>query len=399
MSKRHQPRCGSLAFYPRKRAVRETASFRSIPFVGVPEGEGAKPLNFIAYKVGMTHVIGKDSHEKGTSFGQEITIPATVAECPPIKVFGIRAYGKAQKGYGETAMMDVLVEKADKALQRRIVNFKKKPGKKSGGKEKKAGEKEEKAKNGKNEKTVSDLDAAKEKISKIMLLSHSQPALTGIGKKKPAVIEIALSGSVEQQIAFAKESLGKDIKFSDAFSPLEFIDVKAVTKGKGTQGPVKRFGIRMHRPKAKKRRVVGSIGPWNPSTVMWTVPRPGQMGYHTRTEYNKKILMVGENGQGINPAEGFKNYGVVKNDFIVFSGSIPGPAKRAISLRKCIRPHGKERHKIEGIDFIATNPPKAGVAVEVEEKLTQKVELEKEKKKEQKSVAEEIAEAAKGGSK
>ena len=399
MAKRHQPRCGSLAFYPRKRALRETASFRSIPFVNVPEGETSKPLNFIAYKVGMTHVIGKDSHEKGTTFGQEITIPVTVAECPPIKVFGARAYGKAKKGYGEAALIDVLFEKPDKVLQRKIVNFKKKPAKKAGGKEKKAEGKEEKAGAGKAGKTISDFEAAKEKISRIVLLSHSQPGLTGIGKKKPAVIEVALSGNVEQQIVFAKENLGKELNFSDAFSALDFIDVKAVTKGKGMQGPVKRAGIRMHRPKAKKRRVVGSIGPWNPSTVMWTVARPGQMGYHSRTEYNKKILMVGEKGQGINPTSGFKKYGVVKNDFIVFSGSIPGPAKRAISLRKCIRPHGKEKHKVEGIDFIASNPPKASGAFEVEEKLTQKVALEKEKKKEHKSVADEIAEAAKGESK
>ena len=78
-----------------------------------------------------------------------------------------------------------------------------------------------------------------------------------------------------------------DASIADVFTGEHFIDIRAVSKGKGMQGPVKRAGVKMQRPKAKKRRIVGSISPWNPSTVMWQVPRPGQMGYHSRTEYNK----------------------------------------------------------------------------------------------------------------
>ena len=394
MARKSRPRSGSLAFYPRKRAVRETPSFRSFPTVKVSgEEETSKALNFLGYKVGMTHILGKDSHEKGATFGQEINIPVTVFEAPPLHVFGIRAYGKTApgKGYGEAALFDVLEEKPAKELLRRISNFKKKAVKKA-----KEGEKKQKEKPEKKAKTVSDLDSAKEKVKRIVLIAHTQPAKTGLGKKKPAVTEIALSGNAEQQIAFAKEILGKDLSVSDVFSELEFIDVKAVSKGKGMQGVVKRFGVKMHRPKAKKRRVVGSIGPWNPSTVMWTVPRPGQRGYHSRTEINKKILMIGSKGEAINPKSGFKNYGVVKGSFIVLSGSVPGPAKRAVAMRKCVRPHGKEKHKIEGIDFIATKPEKTAKLEAEDEKLTQKVEVEKEKKQEKKSVQEEIAAASKG---
>lgn len=51
------------------------------------------------------------------------------------------------------------------------------------------------------------------------------------------------------------------------------------------------MGIRIQYGKAVragKGRHVGSIGPWTPSRTMWTVAQAGQMGYHKRTEFNKK---------------------------------------------------------------------------------------------------------------
>jgi large subunit ribosomal protein L3 len=355
-----------------------------MPQAAVKEGETSKPISFFGYKAGMTHVIGKDSHQKGATFGQDINIPVTIIEAPALKVFGARAYQKAGKGYGSAPALDVFAEKPGKELLRRMRNFKKKKSKK----EKKGKEKKE--------SSIAELEKNAEKIAYVVLLAHSQPALCGFGKKVPEVVEIALSGNVGQQVAFAKEALGKEINAKDVFSELDFADVKAVSKGKGLQGVVKRFGVKMHRPKAKKRRVVGSIGPWNPSTVMWTVARPGQMGYHSRTELNKKILKIGENPDEVNPKGGFKNYGLLKNSFIILAGSVPGAAKRAVALRKWIRPHRKEKHKIESIEFIAAIPPKETGLGEADEMLLQKASVQKEEKKEKKSVEEEIKEALGG---
>jgi large subunit ribosomal protein L3 len=73
------------------------------------------------------------------------------------------------------------------------------------------------------------------------------------------------------------------------------VDTIAITKGKGIQGPVKRWGIKRLPHKSRKTvRGVGSIGPWTPGTVMYSVPRAGQMGFHQRTEYNKQILKIGD---------------------------------------------------------------------------------------------------------
>jgi large subunit ribosomal protein L3 len=112
-----------------------------------------------------------------------------------------------------------------------------------------------------------------------------------------------------------------------------------VTIGKGTEGPVKRFGIKIqNRKAAQKRRHTGTLGPETPDRVLWTIPYAGQLGFQTRTEYNKRILKIGEDGKEITPKSGFSNYGIIKGDYVVVEGSLPGPRKRLIRLRSAIRP-------------------------------------------------------------
>ncbi len=378
MTKRSRPRAGSLAFYPRKRAKKHFLTHKTFPLA---ETEHTKPLNFLGYKAGMTHIIGKDIHEKGKTFGQDIIVPCTIVECPAASIFGIRAYAKTT--YGLKAIGDVFAQKTEKELSRKIRNFRKKSKKE---KKKKTVIAEKK------EFGLTDFEGKIGEISEFRLLAHANPGQTGIGKKKPEIFEIRLSGNREKQLAFAREKLGKQLSIKECFGEKQFIDIRAVTKGHGFTGVIKRFGVRTHRPKAKKQRVVGSIGPWNPSTVMWTVARPGQHGFQTRTEYNRRILIMGTNGKEITPSSGFKNYGVVKDDFIVLSGSVAGPAKRAVSLRSSIRIVPENRFKLEGIDFIASKSD-SGKTTEEEVKAV-KIEHAKEEKQEKKSVAEEIAEAA-----
>jgi large subunit ribosomal protein L3 len=180
------------------------------------------------------------------------------------------------------------------------------------------------------------------------LLANTQPSF----KKTPEVTEIFLGGTKEQQLAYAKEKLGKDLGIEEAFKEGEFLDVKAVTKGKGFQGPVKRFNVRTFRPKHKKQRVVGSIGPWHPNTVMFTVARPGQMGYQNRTEVNKKLIKVSKNVAEINPKSGFQNYGMVQGEYALVFGSLPGPAKRCIALRRSLRPMQSVGVQLQSVERI-----------------------------------------------
>jgi large subunit ribosomal protein L3 len=73
---------------------------------------------------------------------------------------------------------------------------------------------------------------------------------------------------------------------------------------------------------------------------MYTVPRAGQMGFHQRTEYDKRIMIIGNTNDDqikINPDGGYKHFGLVKGDFIVLKGSVPGTYRRLIKLRSQIR--------------------------------------------------------------
>jgi len=151
------------------------------------------------------------------------------------------------------------------------------------------------------------------------------------------------------------------------------IDVIGVTKGHGTTGVVKRFGVtRLPRKTHRGLRKVGCIGAWHPAAVKWTVARTGQHGYFHRTEINKKVYRVGSGAirgtknnatteadvveKNITPLGGFPHYGVVNHDFLMIKGGIVGTRKRPITLRKSIVPQTNNA-ALEKIDvkFIDTS--------------------------------------------
>ena len=304
-----KPRRGSLAFRPRKRAKSQMPTINYWPSISE-----ALPLGFAGYKVGMT-TVRYISNEQLTK-GMEVAVGATIVETPPIVVYGYR-------GYINGNCYDAFSEEAVRKLSKWGVK---------------------KAK-----------DSFKDGLEyeDIRLLAFTQPYLTGFGKKKPERMEIGLGGSVEEKLKKAQELLGKELSVFDVLREGLFVDAIAVTKGKGWQGAIKRFGAAKQRRKATgKVRHIGTLGPFHPAYVMYTVPMPGQMGYHKRTELNKLILKIGkkEEAESINPKSGFPHYGIVKNDFVVLKGSIPGVAKRLIRLRRAIR-RPTDESKVELVEI------------------------------------------------
>lgn len=99
-------------------------------------------------------------------------------------------------------------------------------------------------------------------------------------------------------------------------------------------------------------RRIGCIGPWQPPKIMYTVGRAGQMGYHQRVEYNKRVIKISEDADEINPKGGFIRYGLVKNDFILLLGSVPGPKKRLIRFRESMRPKSVFEKSVPEITYI-----------------------------------------------
>ncbi|MVT13790.1 MAG: 50S ribosomal protein L3 [Euryarchaeota archaeon] len=319
MATPHHSRHGSMAYYPRKRARDIVAHIKSWPEIE----KGPKIQGFAGYKVGMTHILMVDWRKKSETAGQEIMLPVTVVEVPPMGVLGIRLYRKTT--YGLQVANEIWTNNIDKELARRLNVPKNSP--------------EERLKN---------ID--KSSIDEVRLITYTKPHLvTGVPSKTPEVMEIRVGGgTVEQRIDYAIQKLGKEINFNDFSEPGKLVDVIAVTKGKGFQGHVKRFGIKLlPRKNRKHRRMIGTLGPWHPNWVMYTVPMAGQMGFQQRTEYNKRILrFVQKKGneleEDINPQGGFLHYGLVRNPYVLIHGSIPGSTKRLVRFRDPIRPTEEE---------------------------------------------------------
>jgi large subunit ribosomal protein L3 len=188
-----------------------------------------------------------------------------------------------------------------------------------------------------SKKEIGKLDV--EEFDDVRVVMYSGVGKTGIGKKKVDMIEIGISGERDEKLAFVKENIGKEILVGDVFGE-GLVDVRAVTKGFGTSGPMKRFGIALKASKSEKgRRRPGSLAPWHPARVTFRAPQAGQGGYHNRVSYNSLILSVGKIGEkDVNKKGGFEHYGVVKNDYVILKGSVPGPVKRGVVITSAMRP-------------------------------------------------------------
>ncbi|NPA22272.1 MAG: 50S ribosomal protein L3 [Candidatus Micrarchaeota archaeon] len=285
-----RPRRGSLAVRPRKRADKLLHRFNY--------WKGDAPLlGLIGYKAGMVSVAYRIKRDRITS--DEVTA-GTVIEVPPLTVYGLRYY------FPGGQVRDILTE--DKEILK-VLGVKK-------------------------ERKNPEINAEEAKEVRALVFSDPKEA-GGVDIRHILRAEIGLGGStVEEQIKNGEELLGKRVKASDLVKPGDMLDVAGVTKGKGWQGPIKRFGVAKQRRKATgKVRHVGTLGPWHPHYIMYYVPQAGQMGYHNRVDLNKQVLYVGSE-----PLPFFDHYGVVKSEYIIVKGSVPGTPKRPISLRFSVRP-------------------------------------------------------------
>ena len=313
MAQIHRPRRGSLSYSPRKRAKSEVPRIRSWP-----EEDKARMAGFAGYKAGMTHVMMIDDRPHSLTEGMEISVPVTVLEVPPMNVVAVRAYENYNGGLRPAG--EAWAENLAPELKRAMTVPKKSRGTAPG-----------------------DLEALGEDLADVRVLVHTNPTLvSGVPKKVPDIMEMPINGgSMLDRLKLAQSLLGQQVPVSSVFELGDLVDASAVTKGKGLQGPVRRWGIAMAKRKharTGKVRHVGNLGPWNPSHISWRVPQLGQMGYHQRTEYNKRLMLIGSDGSKITPEGGFPGYGLVRNQYILIKGSLPGPVKRLVRMRHAIRP-------------------------------------------------------------
>ncbi|NHV97232.1 MAG: 50S ribosomal protein L3 [Thaumarchaeota archaeon] len=311
--KRNAPRRGSLAYRPRARARRIVPALESFE---TPQVLKPTILGFAGYKVGCIHIITIDDREKTPNFGKPLFNASTIIATPPMTVYGFRAYTRVNGAL--QAFCDVYAKAQPKDIERLVKMQVKDPN-----------------------EPISKIEKNLDSIVKFTALVYTRPRDAGLSQKKPFLFEITVGGgTIKERFEYLKSVLGKQIRVSEVFKPGMYVDVAAITKGKGFEGPVTRFGIKRKQHKSRKSvRAVGALNPWHPATIMYTVPRAGQHGFHKRIEYNKRILLVANPSETpITPKGGFHKYGVVNCDYIVLKGSVSGPVKRLVRLRFAVRP-------------------------------------------------------------
>ena len=259
--KHSAPRRGSMAYRPRGRAASVIPKVRNWPSV---VGDKPTMLGFPAFKAGTIHVITVDDRAKTPNFGKPLFNVSSVLSLPDLEVKGVRLYGRVNGndvplGEGKTVPAGLPLER----------------------------------------------------VRRVAAIVSVVPAEVGLSQKKPITFEIGVGGAdAKSQIDYASGLVGKKVKFAELFKPGMYVDVLGITKGKGFEGPVTRFGVKRKQHKSRKSvRAVGVIGPWHPNAVMYTIARAGQMGFHQRTETGKRILMLGNGKEKpITPAGGHRQF-------------------------------------------------------------------------------------------
>lgn len=330
--KTHAPKHGSLAYLPRKRAKKPVARIRYWPKI-----KDATPriLGFLGYKAGMTYVFTIEDRKRSPNFGKEVMRAATILETPPMILCGIRTYTNTP--YGLQQLTEVWMKNPPAEFERALVlpeSFN-------------------------TEEMLQKVSQSLDQTAIIRAIIATQPKLANLSRKKPEITEIEIGGgTIPQQLEYAKALLGKTITPEEVFKTGQYIDVAAITTGKGWQGPVKRWGVTILQAKGRKtKRGIATLGPWNPHHLMYSIPRAGQMGYHQRIEFNKRILKMGKDGKEVTVKGGFIRYGDLKGSYILMEGSIAGTEKRTITLRYPARPPREAPEAPPQVTYVSLESP------------------------------------------
>jgi len=335
-----RPRHGSLGFLPRKRARRFRGKVKSFP--KDDQTKACHLTAFMGYKAGMTHILRDVDKPGSKAHKKEVVEAVTVLECPPLIVVGVVGYVETAQGL--RALTTVWAEHLNDEVKRRFYKNWYKSKKKAFTRYAKKYAEESKP-------IDAELKKIKDYCQVVRVIAHTQVRKIKVGQKKAHMMEIQVNGgSVADKVDFATSFFEKQVPVDSVFAMNEMIDVCGVTKGKGYEGVVTRWGCtRLPRKTHRGLRKVACIGAWHPAKVQYSVARAGQNGFHHRTEMNKKIYRIGKAGdanggstdfdlteKGINPMGGFPHYGLIREDFMILKGCIVGPKKRVTTLRKSL---------------------------------------------------------------
>ena len=232
--KRSQPRRGSLAYSPRIRAKSMEARVRAWPKINSDE---PRLLAHAGYKAGCVQLVSIDDREHTPSHGKQLVTLGTVIATPPITIVGIRGYS-IDTNHTRNAEFDSFAKDLPKNVQNNLKI--------------------------KTEGTpIDEAEKHLRKIKEIFAIVTTTPGDVSLEMKKPYIFEIKVEGGdIPKQFVFTKELLGKTVKVDEVFESGTYVDTAAITKGKGWQGVIYRWGVKRKQHKSRKTvREVGSLGP------------------------------------------------------------------------------------------------------------------------------------------
>jgi len=361
------PRHGNLGFLPKKRSRTHRGRVRSFP-----NDDRTKPCHltaFLGYKAGMTHILREVTKPGSKLHKKEAVEAVTVIETPPLNIVGLVGYVATPRGL--RSLTSVWTEHLDDSLRRRFYKNWYRSKKKAFSRY------SAKLADESNKDRAKELERMKKYASIIRVLAHTQIKKIGLRQKKAHLAEIQINGgSVAEKVDWGLQLFERKIPVDTVFSQNDMIDTIAVTRGRGFEGVIARWGVRrLPRKTHRGLRKVACIGAWHPSRVQYHVARAGQHGYHHRTEINKKVYKIGKAARSdegkdkkenkinfnattaadgtnkvITPLGGFPHYGEVDEDFVMIKGSVAGAKKRVITLRKSLLPQIK-RAALEDIQL------------------------------------------------
>lgn len=355
------PRHGSLAYLPKKRCRRPKGKISAFP-----KDDPSLPPHltaFMGYKAGMTHIV-REVRKPGSKLDKKEVVEAvTIVETPPVVAVGVTGY--MDTPHGLKSVTTVWAEHLAEEVKRRFYKNWYKSKKKAFSKYVKKYEGD----------GVTEVDEGIAKLKKhcsvIRLLVHTQIRKVKIGQKKAHLMEVQINGgTVPEKVEFAQSLFEHAISVDSVFSQDEMIDVIGITKGHGFEGVITRWGVtRLPRKTHRGLRKVACIGAWHPARVSYSVARAGQRGYFHRVHINLKIYRIGKGDDKANattefdltekrvtPLGGFPNYGTVREDFLMLKGSVMGPKRRVVTLRKSlIVPTSRAAQEKISLKFIDTS--------------------------------------------
>lgn len=165
----------------------------------------------------------------------------------------------------------------------------------------------------------------------------------------------------------SKYELGSELNAS-VFTEGEMVDVTGTSKGKGTQGVIKRHnqsrGPMGHG--SQYHRGVGSLGTMLPKRVLPGKKMPGHMGNEQVTIQNLEIIQID-----------------LENNVILIKGNVPGPKNSLVFVKSALKKQDVVKEKIELVLFEDATQEVNEVSVENEkaqEETNEEVETTEESK-------------------